>query len=263
MNKLPTILLLFFIYSICYSQAPQKINYQAVVRDANGNVINGNTNGSVGIQLTILKGSSTGTEVYKENFSITPNSYGLVNLKIGTGTVLSGTFNSIDWGIDSYWIKTEYDLNGGTTYTISGTSQFLSVPYALYANNSGSSSSSLPTIANTNDVLTWNGSTWVAQANDGFEANTDTDEQTANDVDYSNTNSGLNATTVQAAIDELKTSLSSTETSSFVQYSNSDFLSDQSTIGSGSWQTIAIIPAISAQSSVVAERMAIAHFQTI
>ena len=115
------------------------INYQAVVRDANGNVVNGNTNGAVGIQITILQSSATGTQVYKETFTPTPNSYGLVNFAIGTGTVVSGTFSSIDWGNNSYWIKTEYDLNGGTSYTISGESQFYSVPYALYANSSGGS----------------------------------------------------------------------------------------------------------------------------
>ena len=137
------ILITLFIFENAFSQAPEMINYQAVVRDASGNVVNGTLNGPVGIQLTILKGSSTGTESYKETFNIAPNTYGLVNLKIGTGTVVSGTFSAIDWGIDSYWIKTEYDINGGTTYTISGTSQFLSVPYAIYANSAGSSTAAI------------------------------------------------------------------------------------------------------------------------
>ena len=200
MKKISLLILSIYTTINVFSQSPEMINYQAVVRDGYGNVINGNTNGSVGIQLTVLKGSSTGTEAYKETFSIAPNTYGLVNLKIGTGTVGSGTFSSIDWGIDSYWIKTEYDLNGGTNYTIFGTSQFLSVPYALYANSAGGSGG-LPTTGTTNDVLTWDGSAWVAQTNDGYEANTD--NQNAAQVNYTNTSSGLTATTVQAAIDEV------------------------------------------------------------
>ena len=203
MKKFILFFTIFFTYCTAYSQAPEMINYQAVVRNASGNVVNGTLNGPVGIQLTILKGSSNGTESYKETFNIAPNTFGLVNLKIGTGTVVSGTFSSIDWGIDSYWIKTEYDINGGTSYTISGTSQFLSVPYAIYANSSGNSSE-LPSTANMNDVLTWDGSAWVAQVNDGFEANTD--NQTASAVDYSNSNSGLAANNVQDAIDEVSSS---------------------------------------------------------
>ena len=95
MKKFILFFTIFFTYCNAYSQAPEMINYQAVVRDASGNVVNGTLNGPVGIQLTILKGSSTGTESYKETFNIAPNTYGLVNLKIGTGTVVSGTFSDL------------------------------------------------------------------------------------------------------------------------------------------------------------------------
>jgi hypothetical protein len=112
------------------------MSYQAVVRDASENLI---TNQSVGMQISILQGSPTGTEVYKETHVSMSNINGLVSIEIGMGTVLSGNFSTIDWGNGIFFVKTETDPMGGTNYTISGTSQMLSVPYALYAKTSGSS----------------------------------------------------------------------------------------------------------------------------
>jgi len=90
-------------------------------------------NSNIGMQISILQGSATGTAVYVESFSPTTNANGLVTIEIGTGTVVSGNFTNIDWSTGTYFIKTETDLNGGANYTITGTSQMLSVPYALYA----------------------------------------------------------------------------------------------------------------------------------
>lgn len=118
------------------AQAPEKMSYQAVIRTAsNALVINQN----VGMQVSILQGSSNGTPVYVETHSATTNDNGLVGVEVGTGSVVSGTFGAIDWSSDVYYLKTETDPNGGSSYTITGTSQLLSVPYALYAANSGSS----------------------------------------------------------------------------------------------------------------------------
>jgi hypothetical protein len=89
------------------------------------------------MQLSILQGSVAGTAVYVETQTPTTNINGLVSLEIGSGTVVSGTFNTIDWSAGPYFIKTETDPTGGTTYTITGTSQLMSVPYALYAKTSG------------------------------------------------------------------------------------------------------------------------------
>ena len=113
-----------------FAQAPEKMSYQAVIRGANNALV---TNQQVGMQISILQGS---TAVYEETQTPTSNTNGLVSLEIGTGTVISGSFTAIDWSADTYFIKTETDPTGGTNYTITGTSQLLSVPYALYANTS-------------------------------------------------------------------------------------------------------------------------------
>ena len=114
-----------------FAQAPEKMSYQAVIRGANNALV---TNQQVGMQISILQGS---TAVYEETQTPTSNTNGLVSLEIGTGTVISGSFTAIDWSADTYFIKTETDPTGGTNYTITGTSQLLSVPYALYATTSG------------------------------------------------------------------------------------------------------------------------------
>ena len=114
-----------------FAQAPEKMSYQAVIRGANNALV---TNQQVGMQISILQGS---TAVYEETQTPTSNTNGLVSLEIGTGTVISGSFAAIDWSADTYFIKTETDPTGGTNYTITGTSQLLSVPFALYATTSG------------------------------------------------------------------------------------------------------------------------------
>jgi hypothetical protein len=119
-----------------FAQAPESFKYQSVIRDASLNII---PNQAVGMQFTILQGSITGTTVYQETFSPTTNTYGLVNLAIGSGTTVSGVFANIDWSNGPYFLETAIDVTGGTNYTVMGTSELLSVPYALYAKTSGSS----------------------------------------------------------------------------------------------------------------------------
>jgi hypothetical protein len=91
------------------------------------------TNHAVGIQISILQGSSTGTPVYIETQIATSNANGLATIEIGSGTPVMGIFSGIDWSTGIYFIKTETDPNGGTSYTITGSNQLLSVPYALNA----------------------------------------------------------------------------------------------------------------------------------
>ena len=117
-----------------FGQAQEGFKYQAVVRDAANTILN---NQSVGLRMTIQQGSIGGTSVYSETFSPTTNAYGLVNLEIGTGAVISGSIPSIDWAAGPYFIETAIDVTGGTNYTVMGTSQLMSVPYALYAKTSG------------------------------------------------------------------------------------------------------------------------------
>jgi hypothetical protein len=131
-NLYPLLILLFLSLSI-YAQSPDKMSYQAVVRDANNTLV---ANQTVGMQISILQSTITGTVVYTETHSVDTNLNGLVSLEIGTG-ITSGTFSEIDWSAGSYFIKTETDPTGGSSYTITGTSQLMSVPFALYATTSG------------------------------------------------------------------------------------------------------------------------------
>jgi hypothetical protein len=112
-----------------FAQAPQSFEYQAVVRDAGGNVLAAQ---SVGIQITLKQGSISGADVYQETFNPTTNQFGLVNLKIGTGTTVD-IFSVIDWANGPYYMQVALDVTGGTSYSILGISQLLSVPYALHA----------------------------------------------------------------------------------------------------------------------------------
>ncbi len=118
-----------------FCQAPEGFKYQAVVRDAGNVILNNQT---VGIRMTIQQGSIGGAIVYQETFASTTNAFGLVNLEIGNGTVISGNFAAIDWANGPFYIETAVDVTGGTGYVVIGTSQLMSVPYALYAKSSGS-----------------------------------------------------------------------------------------------------------------------------
>lgn len=180
MKKIKQILLLtnLVIGSIAFAQAPEKMSYQAVVRNTTNNLV---VNQAVGMQISILQGSSTGTAVYVETQTPTTNTNGLVSIEIGSGAVVSGNMTTINWANGPYFIKTETDPTGGTSYTISGTSQLLSSPYALYAKTSGSSTPGPqgpqgpqgPTglIASgsiAGNTPYWNGSSWVTNSSNIF-----------------------------------------------------------------------------------------------
>lgn len=140
MKKFVLIAVLVLGTHLVSAQAPEKMSYQAIVRNATGQLL---TNQNVSVRISVLQGSSAGTSVYSERVSGLTNANGLISLEIGSGTVISGTFSSINWGTNSYYLKTETDPAGGTNYTITGTSQLLSVPYALYAKSSGGGGGSL------------------------------------------------------------------------------------------------------------------------
>ncbi|MCF8358948.1 MAG: fibrobacter succinogenes major paralogous domain-containing protein [Prolixibacteraceae bacterium] len=110
------------------AQAPEKVSYQSVIRVASGELVRSQI---VGMQVSILQGSASGTAVYVETHSPTTNINGLASVEVGNGTT-GDNFSVIDWGDGSYFLKAETDPSGGTTYTIIGTTEILSVPYALH-----------------------------------------------------------------------------------------------------------------------------------
>lgn len=141
MKKLFTIVIVMLFSLITFAQSPELMSYQAVIRNSS-NVLVSNT--QVAMQISILQGSSSGIPIYVETQNPTSNANGLVSIQIGSGTLVSGNFSAINWANGPYFIKTETDpdgSNGGIAYTITGTSQLMSVPYALYAKAAGSTAS--------------------------------------------------------------------------------------------------------------------------
>ncbi|WP_178983803.1 hypothetical protein [Winogradskyella helgolandensis] len=168
MNKIFTLILALLLSLSIFAQAPEKMSYQAVVRDSGDNLV---TNQAVGMQISILQGSTSGTAVYVETQTPTTNTNGLVSIEIGTGSLVSGNFSTIDWSVDSYFVKTETDPTGGTTYTITGTSELLSVPYALHAKTADSLTNSITELAsftiNNRSAIQANVTNYVQLANSG------------------------------------------------------------------------------------------------
>jgi uncharacterized protein (TIGR02145 family) len=114
---------------------PNKFNYQLVVRDTSGQLL---TNQSVGMRLSLQRGPQM-TNLYTETHQLTTNSNGLLTTTIGSGQPTLGMMDTIDWSGGMVYVKTEIDMTGGSNYSLMSTRELLSVPYALYSLNSGSS----------------------------------------------------------------------------------------------------------------------------
>jgi hypothetical protein len=134
------IILLIFLPIFGFSQAPQKINFQSILRNTKGEVV---ANKSVSLKISILSGSISSSSVYSETHTKTTDISGLISLQIGNGTVLSGVFANIAWGDFPHFIKLEADFSGGSTFVLLGTQELMSVPYALYASKTDTSSLNL------------------------------------------------------------------------------------------------------------------------
>ena len=132
------IIIMLITNTVINAQTQQGINYQGIARDNSGNVL---ANQTVSLRFSILTGSINGSAVYVETQTTTTDGFGLFLLMIGQGTVVSGTFNSINWGSNIYFLKVEIDPAGGTAFQYLGTSQFAAVPYALYSAKSGTTES--------------------------------------------------------------------------------------------------------------------------
>ncbi|MDD4218474.1 MAG: hypothetical protein PHZ24_14205, partial [Bacteroidales bacterium] len=161
------VLLPFTMYlSTAFGQSPNSMSYQAVIRNSSDALV---TNTQLGMQISILQGSASGTVIYTETQTPTTNANGLVSIEIGG----EAGFDGIDWANGIYFIKTETDPNGGTSYTITGVSQLLSVPYALHSKTAESVTGTVTetdpsvtanfdfTDAATGDLLQYNGTKWV------------------------------------------------------------------------------------------------------
>lgn len=154
-NRFSLLLCLFVMYSTQnMAQAPQGIPYQAIVRDANGNLLN---NQSVSLRISIRDASTVGTILYKETHAVVTTAIGLIAVNIGSGSPVIGTFASINWATNAKFMQVEMDVAGGSNYTDMGTQQMMSVPYALYAEKAN-----VPNGTIAGQVLIWNGTQWAA-----------------------------------------------------------------------------------------------------
>ncbi len=133
MKKIFAFSILFMLTLFTFAQTPHAFQYQAVVRNSTGNIV---TNQNIGFQISIISGTITGTVEYIETHTATTNAFGIVNLLIGNGNTIDN-FSNINWGNSLHFIKVEANLGSG--YIDMGTTQLMSVPYALYAESSGDS----------------------------------------------------------------------------------------------------------------------------
>ncbi|MEX0813136.1 MAG: hypothetical protein WD048_13035, partial [Chitinophagales bacterium] len=122
--------LLLFLFFNLSAQVPDSINYQAVIRNSSGNII---VNRPIDIRFRILSGSVSGTVVYEEEHATSTNKFGLVNIVIGGGTPILGVFSDVDWASNQHWLEVGIDIERSNNYTTIGSSQFISVPYALHS----------------------------------------------------------------------------------------------------------------------------------
>lgn len=131
-HKIKSVILILVVlipFSGLWAQSPEKISYQAVVRDSNNLLV---INTEIGMRVSILQGSASGSAIYTETHTPTTNGNGLISIEIGDGST-NDNFADINWAEGTYFIKTEIAPDGSTNYSITGTSQVLSVPYALHA----------------------------------------------------------------------------------------------------------------------------------
>ena len=133
MKRIYTLLALAAFAMTMFAQSPDLMTYQAVLRDAENHLL---TNQAVAVQISIMQGTPNGAAVYMEVHAISTNANGLVSLMIGDG-VSSDDLSLVDWSGGPYFLKTETDPAGGTNYSITSTTQLLSVPYAMYADEAG------------------------------------------------------------------------------------------------------------------------------
>ena len=137
------------------AQSPGKFSYQAVIRNSANNLV---ANQRISMRISIIQGSITGTAVFAETHAVTTTTFGLANLEIGGGTPITGSIIDINWASGPFFIKTDIDLAGGTNYSLTGTTQLQSVPFAMHASTAGNGLSSGTAVG---QMIYWNGTEWV------------------------------------------------------------------------------------------------------
>ena len=162
--KLKILYVSLFCSFLSLAQSPNGITYQAVIRAGEDVIV---SNQTISVNIKIKQGSSSGIDVYSEKHSVTSNTNGLITLIIGKGTT-TNNFSDIDWSQGPYFVESSYDLQGGENYTISNTSQLLSVPYALYAENAGNTTAGPPGTPGEEGKSAYQ--IWLALGNTGSEA---------------------------------------------------------------------------------------------
>ncbi len=172
------------LFCVCvYAQAPDGFNYQASVRDGSGSLV---VSQSVSFKFHIIQGTQTAAPTYTETHATNTDDLGQVSLVIGQGNATSGTFNSVDWSLGSYFLKIEVELSAGSGYVDLGTTQFMSVPYALYAQNAGGS---IPQGTSNGDTIKWNASSSSWEISSGSNSANNAFEVITSLVDYYSNNS--------------------------------------------------------------------------
>ena len=134
MKKNILFLALLLLSTTSFGQAPDGINYQAVIRNLSGSLI---ANTTIAIRIQLKQTSASGTIVFQERHSVTTSAQGVVNLVIGQGTLLGGNFSTVNWATGPYFVSLGVSFTNGTNYLDYGSQQLMSVPYALYAKNAG------------------------------------------------------------------------------------------------------------------------------
>ena len=177
------------------AQAPQGFNYQATVRNSSGDLI---VNTNVYFKFNVIQGSQTAVPIFTETHYVPTDDLGQVNLVIGQGTANTGVFSEIDWSLGSYYLGIELDTGNG--YVAMGTTQLLSVPYALYAANSGNST---PTTPNLEAVLAENNSANDQQIKD-LQDPTEAQDAVTKNYTYSKAEVDALLANLQSQIDDLE-----------------------------------------------------------
>ena len=218
-NFYPILCLVIASVTHLQAQAPQGFNYQATVRNTTGELI---INSNVYFKFNVIQGSQTAVPVFTETHYVPTDDLGQVTLIIGEGTANTGVFSEIDWSLGSYYLGIELSINGDNGYVAMGTTQLLSVPYALYAANSGNAT---PTTPDLEAVLAENNSANNQQIKD-LQDPTDPQDAVTKNYTYSKAE-------VDALIANLQSQIDNTETASVTDIDGNTY--DYITYGDQVW----------------------------